>query len=296
MKHSVVKDEPIKDLLGNINSSLVQRLLELRYDGDESKVPTADYLTVAPAPLPSLPSSVLRTESEGEVTYKFGETLPEASQWLEILAGPQLNWLRAFVSSTTIVQGSSYINNPMRRILVPRSGQKVVVKSDGSVPTAVTFYGAARSFGKHNPEFKALEIKFDSASKLIHVTMFEDRRNVSVPLGLQFQYKPSFGFAPIHEISEGRNTRIKEFYWKLWYGDDEILPEIDIRDTFTGPEFKIEAEDVEQFCAVVGNQGESFQTVRNATINAPMDFAIVTGWQVSFMFYVIRNIISILSI
>jgi hypothetical protein len=35
-----------------------------------------------------------------------------------------------------------------------------------------------------------------------------------------------------------------------------VLPTIDIRDKFTGPEVSIEAEAVEKFCAVVGNQGE----------------------------------------
>jgi fatty acid synthase subunit beta len=183
-------------------------------------------------------------------------------------------------TSTTIVQGTSYIDNPISRLLAPRPGQKVVVGYDGSSPSSVTVYGAARSYGEHKPAFKAVEIKFTPTSKLIDITMFEDRRDVSVPLTLQFEYKPSLGFAPIHEIATGRNTRIKEFYWKLWYGDDAVLPNIDIRETFHGPEVTIEASAVEQFCAVVGNQGESFKTVRNDQVSAPMDFAIVTGWQV----------------
>jgi len=46
------------------------------------------------------------------------------------------------------------------------------------------------------------------------------------------------------------------------------------------------AEDVEQFCAVVGNQAESFKTARNENVQAPMDFAIVTGWQVRFYSFI----------
>lgn len=86
---------------------------------------------------------------------------------------------------------------------------------------------------------------------------------------------------PIHEIVDGRNQRIKEFYWKLWYGDNEVLPNVDIKEKLVGPEVTITAEEVEEFCAVVGNQGESFKSARNGTVEAPMDFAIVTGWQVS---------------
>jgi len=44
----IVKDEPIKDLLGNINSSLIQCLLECCYAGDEAKIPTVNYLNVNP--------------------------------------------------------------------------------------------------------------------------------------------------------------------------------------------------------------------------------------------------------
>ncbi|KDN33898.1 hypothetical protein RSAG8_13015, partial [Rhizoctonia solani AG-8 WAC10335] len=77
------------------------------------------------------------------------------------------------------------------------------------------------------------------------------------------------GYDPIHEVSEGRNWRIKEFYWKLWFGDNEALPEIDIRDTFDGSEVTITTETVERFCAVVGNQGEQFKLARHYEDNFP---------------------------
>ena len=128
-----------------------------------------------------------------------------------------------------------------------------------------------------------VEIVYTSSSGRIDTTIFEERRDVSVPLPLHFEYKPSMGSTPIHEIAEGRNERIKQFYWKLWYGDNEVLPKINIKDKFTGPEITIEASAVETFCAVVGNQGESFKAVRSSDVKAPMDFAIVTGWKVSIM-------------
>ncbi|KAF8145267.1 hypothetical protein K438DRAFT_1992005 [Mycena galopus ATCC 62051] len=239
VKHSKVKDEPIKDLLGNINSALIKRLLDFRYAGDETKVPTVDYLSAKPAANPAVPN-LKRSEVNGEVVYEFGAVLPDTSAWLDTLAGPNLSWLRALAISTTIVQGTSYIDNPMGRLLAPRPGQKVVVTYDSTSPSSATVYGAARSYDEHKPAFKTVEIKFAPASKLIDVTMFEDRRDVSVPLTLQFKYKPSLSFAPIHEIAAGRNTRIKVLYWKLWYGDDAVLPDIDIRETFHGPEVTID--------------------------------------------------------
>lgn len=254
--------------------------MERKYNGDASKVPTISYLAPQAKSVPVDIPGVLCTKSTGSVTYQVTSTNVDASAWLETLAGSDLNWLRALVTSATIVQGTSYINNPIRRLLAPRVGQKVVIKHTNSLPSSVTVYGAARSYGEHQPSFKAVEIVYAAKTNTIDLTMFEERGGSSVPLSLQFQYTPTQGYAPIHEVSTGRNQRIKQFYWKLWYGDKETLPKIDIKDKFVGPEVTISAEDVEQFCLVVGNQSESFKSVRSQTVQAPMDFAIVTGWQV----------------
>lgn len=283
----MVKDEPVKDLLGNINKALIQKLLERKYGGDESTIPTIDYLAVQgkKTVLKSL-VGVTRTATDNSVTFKFGSKLPDTEAWFQTLVGSKLNWLFALVSSPTIVQGTSYVDNGLRRILAPRAGQKVIVKYVESLPLSVTVYGAARSYGEHMPTFMTLSIVFNPKTKLIDVTLFEERRGVAVPLSLQFQYCPSQGFAPIHEIATGRNERIKQFYWKLWYGDNENLPSIDIHEKFVGLEASINSDDVEQFCAVVGNLGESFKTARSDKVQAPMDFAIVTCWKVLSIFFV----------
>jgi fatty acid synthase subunit alpha len=76
----MVKDKPVKDLLGNINKALIQHLLERKYGGDESAVPTIDYLAVqskaVPKTLPGI-SRITRTEVGNLVTFKFGSKLPE---------------------------------------------------------------------------------------------------------------------------------------------------------------------------------------------------------------------------
>jgi enoyl reductase-like protein len=284
VKHLTTKDQPIKELLGGINNGLIQRLLERNYGGDISKVPVADYLGAKPAPSPSL-TGVTVEKTDSETTYTVGSTVPDTATWLESLAGPRLNWLRAFLTSITIVQGTGFIDNPMRRIFAPRTGQKVFIKSASGVPTGIAVFGSARSFGVHKPEFKAVDVAFDASKQTISTTLFEDRHDATVPLYLEFKYRPDVGSLPIHEVLEGRNKRIKEFYWRLWFGNNEVLPAIDVRDTFTGPEVKISAKNIETFCDVVGNQNEAFKTARNDTVKTPMDFAIVTGWQASVIVY-----------
>jgi fatty acid synthase subunit alpha, fungi type len=278
VRHSIKKDEPIKEVLDNVVSGLTAKVLERYYGGDESKIPVIDYLGVKPAPVPSLSGDhVLRTGNEVKLTPPV--SLPAAEHWLQVLAGSELNWWHAIVRSEFVVQGTSYIANPLRRVLVPRPGQKIVIRLLGDQPNQFSIYGAARSIGQHQPDFLAVDIRYDVSSRLINLTLFEERQNDAVPLYLQFKYEPSHPYAPIHEIVEGRNKRIKEFYWRLWFGDDEEPQDLDVRDTFTGPEVTISANDVEAFCAVVGNQQEKFKTARTDEVKAPMDYAIVTGWQ-----------------
>jgi fatty acid synthase subunit beta len=279
VKHSTVADEPIKDMLGNIEGLLVQRILGKFYDGNESNVPSIDYIGAQPGK----PKKGLVSESvSGDVrTLKIGRSLPSVDDWLEVLAGPDVSWLRAALTSVNIVQGQGYLSNPFRRIFAPRAGQTVEVKSASGVIQSVVAYGSARSFGPHPTDFKALELTYDSSSRNISLVMNEERRGVSVPLKFRFVYKPDQGYAPIHEVVEGRNKAIKDFYWRLWFGDNEKLPELALDATFKSPEITVDAQAVQRFCDVVGNQGESFKAVRNEKILAPMDFAIVMGWQVS---------------
>ena len=82
------------------------------------------------------------------------------------------------------------------------------------------------------------------------------------------------------------------FYWRLWFGQDQALPEAtDHQDELVGPEVTIDADAIERFCDV-GNQGEKFRMSRNPNIKAPMDFAIVTGRQVCLGFNVVLRILT----
>jgi fatty acid synthase subunit alpha len=60
----------------------------------------------------------------------------------------------------------------------------------------------------------------------------------------------------------------------VWFGDNlnDVLPDIDIHGNFVGPDAAINSSDVEQFCAVTGNHGESFMVARNDNVQAPMNF------------------------
>lgn len=277
MKHSTYKDQPIKEMLDGITSNLVDRLLTSVYGGNESSVPRAEYLGASSS---NGPHSVRKDVSEETRVMRPSSDSADQHEWLKTLAGAELNWLHALVLTPVVVQGTSYIRNPVQSLLAPRKGQRVQVCSSNGNPSSVAVFGAARSFGRHDDDFQSISIVYDSASMTISLTIFEDRGGSSVPLKLLFRYNPSQSYAPIHEITEGRTRRIKEFYWSLWFGDAEALPSLNTRAKFKGPQVTVDARAVERFCAVVGNQEESYQSSRKELAQAPMDFAIVLGWQV----------------
>jgi fatty acid synthase subunit beta len=60
--------------------------------------------------------------------------------------------------------------------------------------------------------FKAMDILYTPSSGHINITIFEECRGISVPPFLYFEHKPSMGSAPIHEITDGHNECIKQFF------------------------------------------------------------------------------------
>lgn len=284
VKYSTKVDEPVKEILGNVESKLVQYLLERYYDNSEANVPVVEYVgaksSSASRSLPAVKASV---EGESRV-YITGPVLPSSDDWLETLAGPEASWLRAALTTVNVIQGTSYISNPFKRLFTPRPNQKVVIGSSDGKPVSVKAYGGARSHGAHPADFQAIDLLYDVSTKKIKLTVFEERGGSSLPLTFNFEYRPDQGFAPIHEIVDGRNKNIKEFYWKLWFGDDDKMPSLGLRENFTSEEVVIDAATVERFCTVIGNSGEQFMQRRSEKVQAPMDFAIVAGWQVSLIF------------
>ena len=67
--------------------------------------------------------------------YQLSLPLPET------FSRPTVGWLRALVTSPTIITGTSYIYNPICCILTPHNRQTVIIS-----PTSVMVYGSAHSY------------------------------------------------------------------------------------------------------------------------------------------------------
>ncbi|MCO5566161.1 hypothetical protein L7F22_019837 [Adiantum nelumboides] len=280
-KHSKIVNEPVGEIMGNIEKGLIKRLLERYYNNNEANVPSVEYLSKS-APNVEAAAVLARhniaaSTSANSRAFHIRQSVPSTNDWLEILAGSKPTWLRALLRSVSIVQGRSYADNPISRMLTPRKGQTVEISyTEKGQPARMVIKGAARSFGQHDSTFKAVEIVKDPSSPRIDVTMFEERQGEPVPLSLQFNYRPDQPFALIHEIMEGRNDRIKDFYWRLWFHADMPAKEVlATRREHISPVAKLDSDAIIRFCQIVENRSEAFH-LRG---KAPMDFAMVAGWQ-----------------
>ncbi|KAN0066591.1 fatty acid synthase alpha subunit Lsd1 [Thecaphora frezii] len=278
-------DEPIAETLGGIEASLIERVLSRYYGGDVDKVPVVEYLDRVAAAQPrsgSVDGAVPHEASvDGNVvkTYSADQALPKttAVAWLRSLAGPCTSWLRALLCSPTVVRGQSIIDNPMLQLLAPRPRQTVeVVWSASGEPLSVSAFGAARSFGEHAAAFRTVEVvRSASSSDEIDVTVYEERLGEAVPLHLRFAYRPDQPWSPIHEIAADRNDRIKQFFWRMWFGA-EMPPASQLASisAFSSPPKRLDPAAIRTFCDVVGCRSEAY-----ATGQAPIDYAISAGWE-----------------
>ena len=283
-KHSKIVNEPIKDILDNIHQGHIDALLERDYAGKLSDIPVVEYFGGS-AVIDSGSSSeqIAKMDASNQVftfpSAASGESLPDAEQWLQHLAGPAFTWRRALLTSDVIVQGTAFQTNPMRRLFAPRYATRVVIE-DAQVVSKSTISIFDQRDGKY---VKAVKASFDGSHN-IEVTMYEDRtvHKKTIGLSLLFTYHPETGFAPIREEMVGRNARIKSFYWNLWFGED-LPSDLDKSDidtlTYHGGSVVVDGGAIADFCHVIGNESEAYVKVGDKPRQAPMDFAIVIGWK-----------------
>jgi enoyl reductase-like protein/malonyl CoA-acyl carrier protein transacylase/acyl dehydratase len=279
-KYATRADQPVGEILGEIYESHIASLKKRYYNDDDTQIPEIEYLGGSQI----VTKGLIQGQESGDVqVFTTGESesrLPSAESWFETIAGPKYNWLRALLTSSFIVQDKKFVDNPMIRLLRPRVGQHVTVKkSNGKVVSLVVQDKRLWSATGQSDEL-ITSIEITAENDQIKVVLFEKRTDGLVPLTMIFNYKPETGYAPMHEIMDGRNDRIKDFYYKLWFGltaNDDFL-NIPVHEKLIGTDETVKAEDIKEFCQAVGNQAEIYVD-RGQILSAPMDFAIVVGWK-----------------
>ncbi|CAG9939103.1 unnamed protein product [Clonostachys rosea f. rosea IK726] len=282
-KFSTVLDQPIKEILDGIHNAHIDALTKDIYKGDANAIPVVEYFggklveSEIPLDIESLTVSYDTHKNTYRISNSVNATIPPTDQWLALLAGPNRNWRHAMIMSEVIVQGKKFQTNPLRRIFAPSRGLFVEIQYPND-PAKTTII--VKEQPRHNQYIDVIEVKLTGSNE-ITVNLIKDTTALGEPasLPLKFKYLPEAGYAPIHEVMEGRNDRIKEFYWRAWFGNDELDLDALVTSQFDGGKTTITTEAINDFVHAVGNTGEAFVDRPGKTVFAPMDFAIVIGWK-----------------
>ncbi|KAK3390340.1 acyl transferase domain-containing protein [Podospora didyma] len=282
-RHSTKVDEPIKDILDGIHEAHIEGLTRDLYNGNEEEIPTVEYfggkLIVSDMPLDVEGLTISKDVNKN--TYRLSSSpsaqLPEVESWITLLAGSHQNWRHALLQSDVIVQGQKYQTNPMKKIFAPTRGLFVEIQYPNEPSKTVIL---VKEQPRHNRYVDVIEVRLVGKNEIV-VNMIKDTTALGKPaaLPLRFTYRPETGYAPIHEIMEGRNDNIKEFYWRAWFGDEPLDLDAPVTGMFDGGKTTITGEAINEFVHAVGNTGEAFVERPEKIMYAPMDFAIVVGWK-----------------
>ncbi|KAJ9435828.1 Fatty acid synthase subunit beta (FAS I), partial [Diplonema papillatum] len=285
--YSTKANEPVADILGNIYKGQIDGLTAR---GVETTV--VEYFG-GPTPVATVESGFSVSQTPAEVTYKITaeetDDLPSSDDWLEAISGGTLSWLKALVGCKTIVTGtkssSRWIDNPLRRTLRPRLGQKVVVSMKEQCPTELTVYNKADDT---NAAVCITRDAADATMILVRLYTFSQHQSAPLPLELRYRYCPECGAMPIKEGTDGAIQRTKDFYSKLWLGDataktataENRVP-WELTNLGKGEQsIKITKDKVVEFCRTVGNANSAYSAgQQSGKLRAPMDYAMVVGWK-----------------
>ncbi|KAI9088332.1 hypothetical protein DFS34DRAFT_701418 [Phlyctochytrium arcticum] len=286
VRHCTRVDQPVKEILGDIYSGHIAALKKLYYGDSDVAIPVVEYLGARHVQLVDnqLSGSTVTELQEGTRMFELSREsalLPATEAWMQHIAGPEHTWLRALLTSSAIVQGKHLVPNPLAKILRPRPAQTIFIKYDARrQPQVLTVHD--RDEDRITPD-RHPAVVISSEGDKIKVSLFQKREKEYVPLEFLFTYVPWQGHNPIHEIMDGRNQRIKDFYGALWYVDASQSQTITPQDTFRSS-FTVSSDRVRDFTTTVGNAAELYAPAPATSSNpaqgaAPMDFAIVAAWK-----------------
>lgn len=283
-KYSSVADEPIKEILDKIHESHIRSLTKDLYEN--KSIPTIEYFggkaIEEEDPKASDVDSLTISEDPGRLSLRISAasntTLPQADAWYQLLAGNAYCWRYALFTSDVFVQGHDFQTNPVKRIFAPRHGMHVEFSNTDN-PTKTTISVKEQSHVGAQ-QVQVITIALNKRSE-IELSLIETRNPLHKPVALPliFKYQPETGYAPIHEIMDGRNDRIKQFYYRIWFGDERMSTDDRVTDVFEGGEITVDSQAIADFVHAVGNTGEAFVEMPGKEVFAPMDFAIVAGWK-----------------
>ena len=272
-------DEPVKVMLDRINNDFLELFCKDTGRNQDSPLPSFHYFQGKNQEVPNTIDYEVH-QTKDEITYVLPSStdanLPSTESWYGLLAGEPGTWRHALFRSCNIVQHSSLVANPVRRIFTPAHGISVGV-SISSNPMDVTI----TMKGTESPD-SLVDVRMSDENKIIvAMTSAETAEGHPVPLEFFFRYEPETTHALIHELMDNRNDRVNSFYRRIWLAESSglVVSGESLNAEPRTEKMTIRSEMIKDFVQVIGSTCEdSIERSIKAAV-APMDFAIVIGWR-----------------
>ncbi|CRG88165.1 fatty acid synthase subunit beta, fungi type [Talaromyces islandicus] len=282
-QYTKVVDEPVRHILGEIHDSHINGILKEHYAGDYSKISDISHLYndcnsfKDGSKIPGLfmqrynepPMLIFRLEDSGG-------PLPQTEEWTHMLGGQTPSWRQALLTLDKIVQGKMQVSNPVKQMFTPRPGLTVqIIHPDAPKETVIILKQVPR---KGSWDTASTEIRSLSTTE-ITVTLREPpvaRRELE-SLTFHFGFKVEPGMNPIQEIMDDRNSRITEFYRRIWINPDSQSGYND--DDTQSDKFLVTSNDIREFSKSIENKNAVYHWRPEKPLYAPLDFAIVIAWK-----------------
>jgi len=165
----------------------------------------------------------------------------------------------------------------MRPIVPPPHGIIEITNAKDPAKTVIAVKGENHSVGCY---VKTVDIKMLEEKEIL-IDLIEERNIQGKPasLPLRFRYHPETGSAYIGQVMEGRNDTITEFYFHLWFCDENAPLDVAVTDASDGGPTQVTVNAIADSVRAVGNNREAYVELPRKTVYTPMDFVIVVWWK-----------------
>ena len=276
VRHSRTADEPCQQILDGILHPLVESFSskdDSASDREAQRRALGQLFEHVPKPSSLARVSVEDLKGRKVLRFPASGPLPDLEDLVRYIEDTTTGWARAFMTHSTIKQGSQRRSNSVRAALAPHHGCTITIffASDHCIKS-VTLKTSSGS---------PLVAVSSSDGQTISVKLFEHspraKRHASVDF--IFRYLDDGSSCRIVEDMNGRNERIKKFYSELWLGYRlGALANAGVHREFSTGHFKIEGADVQRFASVIATSRPEhlLQGVQHDLV--PMDYCIVLAW------------------
>ncbi|KAJ2481042.1 fatty acid synthase alpha subunit Lsd1 [Coemansia sp. RSA 2131] len=275
--YSTQIDQPLAEIMNGINQGVVQGLLAAQYGGDTEAVPVVAYIgDDPPAPTCPVPATILNSaDSEPslatiERTYELPvdeRLLPDAATWASVLSGSRKCWLHAMFMATKLVHGVRSIRNYLPQVLRPRAGCTFTVrtKADSDEPTGIEVFNDGR---------RELDMFVADGTRIV-LSIYHSNAHVRRAIVLEYAYHPETPLLPVHEVLDGRDERVRQFFVDMWLhsvGPDSHQDANDDGLEFATYGTEITSDKVSEYCRATGLELSAYPPNSDQANSVPMDY------------------------